>query len=377
MGKGKLVKFGDKYPNYFINDVTKIIYYRCDRKGPAYGRFSTGQTQIGKARKVVEVKLAKLHSSNVNSSKRKSLGIKNPSIKDLWDEIVSYKTTGKSDRTKRAYRNTWDHSLEFFWANKRINDLNEDFLEHYYKEYLKIHPERLFDRTRIHFQFFINELYEKGLLVKKLKVKDLDETIKRNIQYEKVGRVYTKHEVKKMLIEAKSRGLKYYIIVLLGLHGLRKMEALSLKKSNIFLDFRSPYIKAWSNKNANWRDIPIKESLRHAFVQYFNTKDLSNTEWVFPKASDPAKHIYGQMIDSNWVKIKIAAGISGATEYHKSRFHDLRHTFATQTAKDKWNPLVACKVLDMSLEIYEKVYCHVNFEMKVEAMNSLKDFGNV
>lgn len=44
----------------------------------------------------------------------------------------------------------------------------------------------------------------------------------------------------------------------------------------------------------------------------------------------------------------------------RARIHDIRHTFATQTARDNWPTAVACTVLDMSAKEYMKTYVHIN-----------------
>lgn len=77
--------------------------------------------------------------------------------------------------------------------------------------------------------------------------------------------------------------------------------------------------------------------------------------YIFPQLSDTSKHIMGQYFDKDWIRTKREAKLRG-----RARIHDIRHTFATQTARDNWPTAVACTVLDMSAKEYMKTYVHIN-----------------
>lgn len=42
------------------------------------------------------------------------------------------------------------------------------------------------------------------------------------------------------------------------------------------------------------------------------------------------------------------------------RFHDLRHSRATEFARQDVNPAIACTILGMSLRMYQKVYLNLS-----------------
>ena len=72
-----------------------------------------------------------------------------------------------------------------------------------------------------------------------------------------------------------------------------------------------------------------------------------------------------QVFDKAWVSIKRSARIKG-----KARVHDIRHTFATKTARDKWPIPHATKILDMSADVYMATYVHITTDDIREYLDS-------
>ena len=73
--------------------------------------------------------------------------------------------------------------------------------------------------------------------------------------------------------------------------------------------------------------------------------------------SDLKRPRSSQLIDKGWFGAKAAANIN-----NKMRFHDLRHTAATNMAKSGINPIVAVTVLGMNFKTYQKIYLKLSVE---------------
>ena len=222
--------------------------------------------------------------------------------------------------------------------------------------YLKHHGKRVFFNTGKYLTMLFNYCGRKGYIKIVPTLSDLDEIIRTRSQKRDVGRVYSDAEIKGILENAKPRTA---LGVMFGRYmGLRKKEFLSLKWESV--DLKKWVARIWSFKNKQWRDIPIPR-IMHAPLKAARQEDLT-TPFVFPSPTLPDKYISLQRFDDDWTDAKRKAGISNWNVKFAARCHDLRHTFATQTARDNWPPLIACEMLDMSLEEYQKTYAHISTE---------------
>src|SRR5690606_9198079 len=131
--------------------------------------------------------------------------------------------------------------------------------------------------------------------------------------------------------------------------GARKMEILS----NTWESFEESEqrLLIWSDKNKDWRKVPLTDVAFNALKAWRDEAPYS--EFMFPMKTDSSRHVSGQIFDKIWNDAKKKAGIKG-----RARVHDMRHTFATRTAKDRWPVKAALSVLDMSERIYIGTYTH-------------------
>lgn len=351
------------HKNYYRSLKSGIIYYK-DSKTP---KFSTGETTIGKAKKVVEEKKLLQAGMTPVSAKRTMQGITNPPITELYAEMVKEKTSDVKSTTAYNYMRDWRNAIQPFWGDKFAQDINENNLLKFKTWYLENRSTKYARKAIIHFKMHCKWLFKKKIIKVMPDLEMLNTihaTVEKNARRDVVGRVYDeKTEVLPMLEAAKSVSPHDYLCsrahlaILLGVRcGMRKeSEVLKSKWEN--LDFKAKTLKVWSEKNHCWRTIPLIEEVIEAFrVQAKFTMALS--EWVFPMPSDPKKHITGQVLDKVWTTVKEKAKIRDWNVKGAARFHDLRHTCATRTAEFGWQPVVACEYLDMSLDIYQKTYCH-------------------
>lgn len=338
-----------------------MIYYK-DSTTP---KFSTKETAITRAKKVVETKKLEDLGKSGSEIRRRTLGETNPLIENLWEEMVKEIEPDVLKSTLGNYSKDWNVVLKKFWDNKFALDLNEKNFLKFKSWYIENFPGRYARKTIVHFKKFCKWAQKKGY-VKSLPdfeiLSAIHETTEKFARREKVGRVYKeKTEVLPMIESASKISKDEYLCsmatlgVLLGVRcGLRKMEAMKLKWENV--DPKNKSMRVWSTKNHKWRTVPLIDEVLKAFTVQSVFSGVKSP-WVFPMRSDAKRHISSQLFDKLWVRVKKKAEIKG-----RARFHDLRHTFATLTAETGWPPVVACEVLDQSLDVYQKIYCHPSDE---------------
>jgi integrase len=204
--------------------------------------------------------------------------------------------------------------------------------------------------------------HKRGHISQAFEITDLDKFIASKTKREKVGRVYNPEELSRM-VECGCSEVAVLGILLGSKMGMRIGEFLSIEWNRI--DFKKNCIEVWS-KNKHWRTIPMTKDV--AEYLKIRRKSFPDAKLVFGASRTPSKPMAKQVFYKYWVEMLLAAGIKG-----RARVHDLRHTFATKTARDNWPPTVACKLLDMSLQQYMKTYVHITYDDMVSLMQ--KSFG--
>lgn len=363
-------------------------------------RIATGVKTMQEAVKIVRRALRELETGkSAEEIKREDDGIFNPKLKVFWDELIKEKSVGKARATIQSYKVS-ENILENFWLDLTLNDLKADKnkkmlkleakLKAFKSWYIENHGGRLFKKTFVHLKMLIKYLHYKGHIAAMPSdevledLKSLETIIKVNIKYKKAGRVLEAEEVTALLLacdtlEIKDNHIHYEegesqqvlrarakLAILFGVKcGMRKLEGLSLKREKV--DFKKKILTVWSFKNKQWRDIPLIPEVETAIKTQILVNDES--DYLFPMPTDPKRHISGQVFDHIWKRIKIEAEIT-----QRTRYHDLRHTFATLTGEQGWPVMVACSVLDMSVERYEETYCKPGLASKAALM--LSTFGS-
>ena len=344
----------DKWPNYYVSG-SGLITFRKRINGRQF-TISTGEESILKAKKVVDEKLINLLSANPNAEKRKRRGITNPLLSDLWSDLMAEKLPASEVSTGNGYTSSWKYGIEPFWGSKTVLDVNPTNVTKWENWYLKEHGERIFFNTRKHFVMLLRFLKKQGLIADVFEVRDLDEIIVKKTKKKKVGRVYDDDEIQALLKNAVNDRTKLGILIYRYM-GPRKMEVLKSELSR--WNTQKGIAEIWSYKNRKWREIPIPKVVMDALVPWIDKVKKTGSKFLFPADKNPKTHCSSQVFDKAWAKTKQLAKIRSWSDENGARIHDLRHTFATQTKTDGWHPLVACKVLDMSLKEYERTYVHI------------------
>lgn len=349
------------HKNFYVSPKG-VIYY----KDPTLGKFSTKETNITRAKRAVDIRRKQVfEGKTLSTAKRDVMKITNPLISELWIEMLEEK---KQDVTHGTL-STWDRSyrLNFgeFFKGKHIQDVTIRSLTNFKSWYLSNRETKHSKKMLVHFKYFMKWCL-KHKVIKEMPdfdvLANLHEVVEKRAARVPVGRVYDEQtEVLPMLKQAKLLSSTAYLGLLLAVRcGMRKMEVMSLPWESI--DLKKQKIKLWSMKNGKWREVPIPVDDIIDALKIQKTSQLNDrSKWVFPMPSNPLRHMSGQLFDKLWIDVKAAAGIQG-----RARFHDLRHTFATRTAEDGWPPVIAYKVLDMSPDIYNRVYCKPSAESIAE-----------
>jgi integrase len=359
----------DRNPGLFRNPLSQKIYYRGTIKGVPL-KFSTGVINLAEAKKIVDDKKAEIYHGKSPNHARKRKGMINPKLSLLWEDFYQEKLPKWAKATQLKYRVAWNHGLKEFWGDVYLSAiktkrLSSDKAVEFENWYLRNKPGRSFFDTRKSLLAFLGYLEEKDLIERAPKVQYLDQVINAAIKRKKVGRVYDDDEIKAAL-EASAEDIRTHLAILFGRYmGLRKLEIVSAEKTQI--DLSKAVFKIWAPKTGSWRMVPIPKIVMAPLKQYMATLS-DDSAFLFPMKSDPKRHTVPQLIDKGWAEAKLKAKIKDDGPMD-ARFHDLRHTFATQTVDDEWNPIVACSVLGMSLKIYQKVYAHVSDKQRTKAMN--------
>ncbi len=111
------------------------------------------------------------------------------------------------------------------------------------------------------------------------------------------------------------------VIVLLALFtGARKENILSLTWQQVDLDRKA--IILTDTKNGERQTLPVVEPALSALIEW-KAKSTNASPLLFPSTRDPFKHI---VINKTWDTVLKRAGITNF------RFHDLRHSFASELA---------------------------------------------
>lgn len=351
-----------KHPNFYQNEVSKKIRYKKNHSGRVVV-IACKTASITEAKRIVEVELIRLFSANPKDELRRLKGEINLPLSVYWNDLMEERSEPNEKSTMLGYRSSWKYGIEAFWGKLYPKDVSAKMVTKFETWYLKNNPTRVFFNTEKHLGMLFRYLVKQGLLETAPTIRNLDEVIIKKTKKEKVGRVYTEAEISSILEHAFDERTRIGILIYRYM-GVRKTEILTLEKSRI--DLKNAVATIWSFKNHNWRDVPIPTIVLGPLKEWIASND---SIFLFPAPRDHGKHLKSQVFDKSWTKTKVAAGISNATVKNAARIHDLRHTFATQTAIDNWPPMIACKVLDMSLAEYQRTYVHISEEDIRRMMN--------
>ncbi|MFV0321703.1 MAG: tyrosine-type recombinase/integrase [Alphaproteobacteria bacterium] len=153
-------------------------------------------------------------------------------------------------------------------------------------------------------------------------------------------------------------------MVLVALNtGMRRGELLSLTWQDIDLKQNIISLKGKNTKSAQSRNIPMNDEVKDIITK-LHDEGVTAGDYLFthPLTGKPMKEI-----GKAWREVVKQAGIEGF------RFHDLRHTFASNLARHNQSPYTLQSLLGhSSLEMVQR-YAHIGDDTLQDAVNSLLD----
>jgi len=267
-------------------------------------RKSTGKTKRRDAEDVFHVEREKAKTGECVGTKM----IKDCKVAVLAGDYSNWASTQKSYKTsKRFFIN---QIIEVF-GNINLSDLDTKTIEQWQSEQLKLKKPSSINRVLACLKHMVSKAIDWNMaseetLKQVRKVKFLKE-------YNKRLRFLTVDECQ-LLIECCHKDLKPIVTIALNT-GMRRGEILGLKWEQV--DLRHGFILLDISKNGERREIPINTTLEYLFKKIPHGVE---SEYVFTgKTGKPLTDI-----KKGFHTALRKAGI------HDFRFHDLRHTFASQ-----------------------------------------------
>lgn len=223
-----------------------------------------------------------------------------------------------------------------------IDDIDEHAWEGFLGFMAEKHPKRRIGKIQDYLSSFLKYQFHRGYISRVPELRDPDKA-------STVGRALHADEIESILSACSlPKYQKLLLQVLMQLRmGMRSGEALKLSKDAVDLRASMIRLEAEDTKTRTARSIPIHDEVMPMLRAQMESNDSA---WVFPNPSNMKVSISAQGNKSSWSSLLKRAGV-------RCRRHDLRHTCATQFARDRIAPMIACRILGMSLAVYDKVYC--------------------
>ncbi len=344
MSNSKITKHRDKkgnsYSHLYIDQNTGIFYVRI-RVGDSVRSSSLETTDFNKARALVIDRAAQLSNADYTKPGNKI-------IADFYAQMIAEKTAAQiKPQTISRIETIWRLSLKPFWEYCKPEDINQDKVTDFITWHRRNRPGRQLFNVLKYLSNILDVMIEnEGLPPNKKPRLDLPKDEERHQRKQK-GRYVTDAEAK-ALVE-NSEGFIKLMILIAYCAGMRKMEIGSLELSRLKRSKDRYIVKLDTDdtKTGLAREIPLPAFL----TPLIEAQIIPGATHLFPMKSDPKRFMSSQLIDKDWVEVKKAAEITG-----RMRFHDLRHTAASNFSKSNINPFVAVTILGMSFQTYQKRY---------------------
>lgn len=352
MSNSSLIKYKDKkgnsYPHLYIDRLSNIFYLRANVDGTTRTA-SLETTDFNKARALVFDKMSEISKADYYKGKKK-----NKIILDFYETMMLNKTVGETNpETLKRIETIWRLSIRPFWEYLTPQDVNQDRVIEFMTWHRRNRPGVQFVNVFKYLGNIFNVMVESGDLPigQKPKLELPKDEVKHHDKQK--GRYITDAEARDLVQH--STGQVHLAISIAYCTGMRKMEILSLETSRLKKTNDRYIIKLDTDdtKTGLAREIPLPSYLG---PQIDTSMALAGL-YLFPMKSDQKRHVSSQVLDKEWSEVKDRAGIRG-----RLRFHDLRHTAASNFAKSNINPFIAVTILGMSFATFQKKYLKLKVE---------------
>lgn len=359
-----LVRFKDRkgnvYPYLYILKETGVFYV-VKRIGKKVFKKSLDTTDFNIARSMILHALKSFEDETQPKKQTQKI------FSDYWQMVLDEKVAlGLKESSIKKAQAVYDHALKEYWEFLHPEDCTQEQVINFMTWHKRKRPGRQFVNVFKYLGNTFRIMFEAGALpagsLPKLFLP------KDEVRYlrKKKGRVITDDEIDSILRFGSD---DFKLIVSIGrICGMRKMELCSLELSRVnFKDGRYVLVLDEDDtKTGLARNISMPTSLTKAISRRVQKSKALGSSYLFPMATDKNRHIYGQLLDKEWVEAKKSAKIDG-----RMRFHDIRHTAATNMVKKKINPVVAVTILGMSLSTFQKVYLHLSSDDLISSIEQM------
>ena len=327
-------------------------------------------------------KLKKLKNITVNAECPSGLSSGMPFGKWIDHWYQTYCRPALRDNTRAVYENhIYKHVIPEV-GDIPLNKLKERDLQKFYAELKKngrairtdIYGSGLSDRTVRAVHACCRAALDKAVSMKLIRINPAL-NCKLPPKKGKEKQILSDDEMRRLLIQAKEDG--FFEMFLLDLStGMRRGELLALKWEDIDLESgevkitkqvriknKETVISAPKTKNAV-RTVILSDTVLGVLKEY---KKNSNSEWLFPSPVKDNAPRDPTACRKSLTKILERAGCRHV------RFHDLRHTFATNALKYGMDvKTLAATIGHASAETTLDVYSHVTDDMKRQAAERIE-----
>lgn len=297
-----------------------------------------------------------------------------PLFHELWPLFLNDKSKGNQkkgilkcrERTLDEYVNMGERYFKDFWGNYRLDQINSDAWEKYC-EYARNKSSKgneltLFNHWK-HFNGFCSWAVKLDYLEKKPFIFNPDKETFKDDEVDSPGINLTDEQIRNLLNCSHYHDRFHLYISMAIFMGMRSSEITQLKKNRI--DFKKGLIRLrkLDTKTKQAREVPIHPLVIHILEDQFNSHA---NDVLFPNANDPARPMDPTGFKKLWDTLLDRTKI-------ECRPHDLRHSCATRLfGNPAINPVIACKILGMSMKVAMKTYIHFTEGQLVESICKLK-----
>lgn len=328
--------------------VNRKGFWHSDFIDPSGTRIRTSLRT--KDRKLAEMKLKKME---FEAYEKGHLEIKKPKrilFRDLAQTVLEY-ARGRHRCFKKVYVPIIKHLVDYF-GDKHLNEINLNLINAYQAERKNfvsaITVNKEVGMLGLCYNFAIRNdmVYENP--VERVEDFRVPKTRIRFLTVEEIHR----------LIQSCSGYLKDIVMTALYT-GARKSEVLGLKWKNI--DFENRLVVFEKTKNDGVREVPMTEALFQMFSMKFN--ENARNEYIFVnKDGKPFGNVF-----------KSFNSVLRTTGIENFRFHDLRHTFASQLVMSGVDILTVKELLGHKELKTTLIYSHLAPKHKIEAVKKYEN----
>jgi integrase len=268
-------------------------------------------------------------------------------FKEYADEYLTLKSAKARNSYLQAKFILEIHLLPVF-GSKKVSQITELEIAKYLAQ--KSKNRKVYDHIK-HLKGVLKLARKSGEAIPEFEIKCPDQKFSR-------GKVYKRSELARLLWNCRgfNRALALQIRMAYTM-GMRRSEICHLKWEMLDLERGWVYLPAWFLKTKRTADraFPINQGVLRILRKIRSR--LPDNQFVFQMSS-------GKCLlrnTSSWQRLRLRAGIEG-------RFHDLRHTCATNMLRAGVAEIVVCKLLGMTKEVLER-YAHVQEDVAKFAVN--------